>query len=126
MRLEFSVDESQLLGDALSQQDRELSTEIARTDSREFKRMLLHRQHCIHGLQDKIGRNDLQLTSEDLELLREVIEHGYRALLAEIARTDGREFRNALERRADLIGRIREKLDAAWNWQARAATDSAA
>lgn len=110
MQLHFNEDEFQLMAELLTQRDRELREEIARTDHRDFKRRLRQDQGLLDRLDKKILEKDLQLGADELDYLAEVINHCERELVAEIARTGHREFRNALRQRAELLSEIGEKV----------------
>ncbi|HEX7284880.1 MAG TPA: hypothetical protein VF532_01790 [Candidatus Angelobacter sp.] len=53
---------------------------------------------------------DLQLTSTEEELIKEILEESYRELLMEIARTDHREFRHDLREREQVLKALLNKL----------------
>ncbi len=110
MQLWFNVDEYELLANLLMQRDRELREELARTDAREFKCSLQQELQMLGGLENKILGKDLQLGANELDFLAEVMNHCYRELAREIAGTDRREFRNFLQRRAELLGRVRDRV----------------
>ncbi len=110
MQLHFSTDEFQVLADAMLHRDRELREQIVHADQREFQRKLQQQQQTLDELEDRILRKDLELGTDELDFLLEVIEHCERELIAEIARTDAREFRNALQRKADALARIHDKV----------------
>ncbi len=110
MQLRFNEDEFQLMAKLLTQRDRELREEIARTDNRDFKCRLRQDQELLDGLEDRILQKDLQLGADELDFLAELINHCERELVAEIARTSHREFRNALRQRAELLSQIGEKV----------------
>ncbi len=110
MQLWFTVDEYELLANLLMQRDRELREELARTDAREFKAGLQEELRMLNGLENRILRRDLQLGADELDFLAEVLNHCYRELVREIARTDRREFKNFLQRRAELLGRVRDRV----------------
>lgn len=110
MQLYFSADEYELLANLLMQRDRELREELARTDAREFKGGLRQELQVLGGLENKILGKDLQLGADELDFLAEVMNHCYRELVREIARTDRRDFRNLLQRRAELLGRVRDRV----------------
>jgi hypothetical protein len=54
MTLELSADELALLADLLDEDLRDLSSEIADTDSSDFKRRLKAREHLMIGLLHKV------------------------------------------------------------------------
>lgn len=110
MQLHFTTDEFQLLADVLMQRDRGLREEIARTDSRDFKRGLQQQLQLLNELEDKILGRDLQLGADELDFLAEVTNRSERELIGEIARTDHRELRNTLQRRAELLAQVRDKV----------------
>lgn len=56
---------------------------------------------------------DLQLTSAEEELIKEILEESYRELLMEIARTDHREFRHDLREREQVLKVLLNKLSGA-------------
>jgi hypothetical protein len=53
---------------------------------------------------------DLQLTPEERELLREVLEEHHRDLVLEIARTDHHHFRQVLRTKQKVLETLREKV----------------
>lgn len=55
---------------------------------------------------------NINLTDEQAEVMREVLEQGYRELLLEIARSEHHEFTVTLRHREQLLKSILEKLGA--------------
>jgi len=56
---------------------------------------------------------DLKLTSDEEELVKEMLEEHYRELLMEIARTDHREFKLDLRKKEQVLKSVLNKLSAA-------------
>jgi hypothetical protein len=56
---------------------------------------------------------ELQLTSSEEELIKEILEESYRELLMEIARADHREFRHDLREREEVLKTLLNKLSGA-------------
>ncbi len=110
MQLNFSSDEYAILAEALAHRDREFREEITRTDNRDFRRALRLRQEALDELENKIVRKDVDFQAGELDLLAEVIDHCDRELTTEIIRTDRRDFRDTLRRRAELLGHVRDKV----------------
>jgi hypothetical protein len=54
----------------------------------------------------------VQLTAEELQLLREVLEHEHGSLREEIYKTDTREVKSALKAREATLVALLEKLGA--------------
>ncbi len=110
MELHFDKDEFQVLSEILLQRDRGLIREIAHTDSRDFKRTLQHQQSIVGGLENKILSRKLDLAVDELGFLAALMSSCERELIAEIAHTDRRQFRNDLQRKAEWVTRIRDKV----------------
>ena len=55
---------------------------------------------------------NITLTEREAEVVREILEQGYRELLLEIARAEHHEFKLALQQREKLLKSILEKLGA--------------
>lgn len=53
---------------------------------------------------------NINLTEDEIEIAREILEQGYRELLLEIARAEHHEFKQALQRREKVLKSILEKL----------------
>ncbi len=53
----------------------------------------------------------LSLSAEEAEVLRDLLEQQHTSLLMEIAKTDAREFRSALQEREEVVRRISDQLD---------------
>ncbi|HEV2117062.1 MAG TPA: hypothetical protein VGR48_13605 [Terriglobales bacterium] len=53
---------------------------------------------------------EVTLTSEEHELLAEILEEHHRELLREISRTEHREFKDALRRREEMVQGVLNKL----------------
>jgi hypothetical protein len=53
---------------------------------------------------------NINLTEDEIEIAREILEQDYRDLLLEIARSEHHEFKQALQRREKLLKSILEKL----------------
>ncbi len=56
---------------------------------------------------------DLTLTSDEEELIKEILEEHHRELLMEIARADHREFRTDLRKKEQVLKSVLNKLSAA-------------
>ena len=54
--------------------------------------------------------NDLELTSEESEVLHQVLEHSLAALELEIRHTDHNEFKNLLKQRRNTLRALIAKL----------------
>lgn len=55
---------------------------------------------------------NVNMTDREAEVVREILEQGYRELLLEIARTEHHEFKLALQEREKLLKSTLEKLGA--------------
>lgn len=55
---------------------------------------------------------NVEMTADEAEITREILEQGYRELLLEIARAEHHEFKLALQQREKLLKSILEKLGA--------------
>lgn len=55
---------------------------------------------------------NVNMTDREAEVVREILEQGYRELLLEIARAEHHEFKLALQQREKLLKSILEKLGA--------------
>jgi hypothetical protein len=55
----------------------------------------------------------MEFTSEEAEVLREVLQHGLSEIDVEVFRTDTRDFREMLKHRRVILEKILEKLSAA-------------
>lgn len=55
---------------------------------------------------------NINMTEDEAEMTREILEQGYRELLLEIARAEHHEFKQVLQRREKLLKAILEKLGA--------------
>jgi hypothetical protein len=55
---------------------------------------------------------NINMTEDEAEITREILEQGYRELLLEIARAEHHEFKQVLQRREKLLKAILEKLGA--------------
>lgn len=53
---------------------------------------------------------NVNMTDREAEVVREILEQGYRELLLEIARAEHHEFKLALQEREKLLKSILEKL----------------
>ncbi len=56
---------------------------------------------------------NLEFTAEELEILREVLEHYMSEIDVEVFRTDTHDFKNLLKHRRDILEHILAKLSAA-------------
>ncbi len=56
---------------------------------------------------------NLEFTAEELEILREVLEHCMSEIDVEVFRTDTHDFKNLLKHRRDILEHILAKLSAA-------------
>ncbi len=117
MTARFTSDELLELVDILTSHDRELIREIARTERREFKHGLQRKEDFLTELKGKLLRNECEFSTEELETLREMLEHYERMLYAEISRTDHREFKHMLQQKLDRLVRLRQGIAV---WQAAA------
>jgi hypothetical protein len=54
---------------------------------------------------------DVPLSTQEIELIRYVIERYRKAMLFEIAKTDSRDLRTYLQEREDLFETLVQKLD---------------
>lgn len=110
MYVQFSPIELQLLTETLVRHTNELLHEIARTDDREFKRMLLQKLDTLTCLQSQLIEEEVQLSMEDCGVLDEVLDQSERSLYFEIARTDDREFRHMLQQSLERMESAHCKL----------------
>ena len=55
---------------------------------------------------------NINMTDKEAEVVREILEQGYRELLLEIARAEHHEFKVALHQREKLLKAVLEKLGA--------------
>ena len=53
----------------------------------------------------------LNLSAQEAEVLRDLLEQQHTSLLLEIAKTDAREFRSALQEREEVVRRISDQLE---------------
>ena len=53
----------------------------------------------------------LNLSAEEAQVLRDMLEQQHTSLLLEIAKTDTREYRSALQEREDVLRRITDQLE---------------
>ena len=113
MQFQFSPNELQLLTDTLIRNTNELRYEIARTDDREFKHMLLQKLDVLTCLQGQLVTGELQLSTEKVGVLAEVLDQSERALYFEIARTDDRKFKHMLQENLECLERAHCKLTGA-------------
>jgi hypothetical protein len=110
MLLQFTSDELHLLTDVLEQRDRELRNQIIRTDDDDLRHRLERNQRLLEELEHKLVRRQPELTTNELDLLGEVVDQCERGLTAEIARADDREFRQALEKREHMLRPVHDKV----------------
>jgi len=110
MQIQFSANELQLLADTLVRHMSELRHEIARTDDREFKQMLLQKLEILTCLQSQLVAGEVQLCTEKDGVLAEVLDQTERALYFEIARTDDREFKHMLQENLECLEGVHCKL----------------
>ncbi len=110
MLLQFTSDEVQLLTDVLEQRDRELRNQIIRTDDDGLRSRLEKVQRLLDELEHKLVRRQPELTTDELDLLGEVVDQCERGLTAEIARAQDREFRQTLEEREHLLRPVHDKV----------------
>lgn len=66
----------------------------------------------MHEQKGKAMTPALQLSDEELRLLRVVVEAKLSALTVEIAHTDRRQFRELLQHESSLLASLVSKLDA--------------
>jgi len=55
----------------------------------------------------------IELNAEELEVLREVLQHGLSEIGVEVFRTDTHDFKELLKHRRDILERLLAKLPAA-------------
>lgn len=110
MQLLFTPEEFQVLADILEQYDRDLRDEIVGTENSAFKHSLEKKQQLLEELENRVIRKQLELSTDELDLLGEVLAHSDRELLMEIARTDHREFRHALQKKEGVVRQIHDKV----------------
>lgn len=110
MQIQFSVNEAQLLADTLGRRTSELRHEIARTDDREFKQMLLQKLETLTCLQSQLVPGEVQLSPKTGGALAEVLDQAEHALYFEIARTDDREFKHMLQKNLECLECAHSKL----------------
>ncbi len=110
MQILFSVNELQLLADTLVQRTSELRHEIARTDDRQFRQMLLKKLETLTLLQSQLVPGEVQLSTETGGALAEVLDKAEHALYFEIARTDDREFKHMLKKNLEGLECAHSKL----------------
>jgi hypothetical protein len=106
----FSPEEGQLLAEIVARRNRELIKEIARTDHAAFKHELQYTAKLLEAIAAKIRQEKPRFTECELDLLSEVIEHSERDLLAEIAHTDHRAFKDMLMRKQAVLASARSKV----------------
>jgi hypothetical protein len=53
----------------------------------------------------------LNLSVEEAQVLRDMLQQQHTSLLMEIAKTDAREYRTALQEREDVVRRITDQLE---------------
>lgn len=110
MKIQFSVNEQQLLAETLVRRTSELRHEIARTDDREFKQMLLQKLETLTCLQSQLLPEQVQLSTETGDALAEVLDQAEHALYFEIARTDDREFKHMLLKNLECMESVHSRL----------------
>ena len=110
MQLLLTLDELQLTVDVLEQRNAELRNEIVKTEHSEFKHRLQNEQQFLDELENKLIRRELDLDSDELDVLAEELKHCDRALIEECVRTNHRDFRKALEQRQEMLQRVRDKV----------------
>ncbi|PSH03668.1 MAG: hypothetical protein CXZ00_10815 [Acidobacteria bacterium] len=110
MQVQFTADELQVLADVLAQHNRELTHEIARTDDRKFKIMLLKKLDVLTQLENQLVQGDVELSSEESDDLVEMLNQSERALYFEIARTDDRDFKHILQKKLERLECAHHKL----------------
>ena len=54
----------------------------------------------------------LELTLEEAEVLKELLQHGLTEMDVEVFRTDTHDFKQMLKHRRDILGRLLTKLTA--------------
>ena len=60
-----------------------------------------------------MNMQNLELTREELDVLRQILEHAINELDIEIGRTDTHDFKEKLKRRRAMMGRILVKFASA-------------
>ncbi len=110
MLLQFTSDELQLLTDVLEQRDRELRNRIIGTDDDDLRHRLEKTQRLLEELEHKLVCGQPELTTDELDLLGEVVDQSERGLAAEIARVEDREFRQTLEKREHMLRPVHDKV----------------
>jgi len=56
--------------------------------------------------------NELPLSSEEMEVLQDLVRHGIAEMDVELFRTDTRDFKEKLKHRREVLEHIAEKLSA--------------
>lgn len=110
MKIQCSGNEQQLLADTLDRRTSELRYEIARTDDREFKQMLLQKLETLTCLQSQLIPGEVQLSAETGGALAEMLDQAEHALYFEIARTDNREFKHMLQKNLECLECVHSRL----------------
>jgi hypothetical protein len=111
MKVLFSPEEVEEMVEILTGDDRELILEIARTKHHaEFKHDLQHREDFLAKVEDKLMRKESDFSAEELDTLRDILEHHERALYGEISRAEHREFKHTLQEKLDRIILLRKKV----------------
>jgi hypothetical protein len=106
----FSPEERQLLGEIVAHRNRELIKEIARTDHAAFKHELQYTAKLLEAIATKVLQEEPRFAECELDLFTEVLEHSERDLLAEIAHTDHRAFKDMLVRKQAVLASARSKV----------------
>jgi hypothetical protein len=106
----FSPEEGQLLAEIVARRNRELIKEIARTDHAAFKHELQYTAKLLEAIATRLLQEKPCFTEWELDLFSEVLEHAERDLLAEIAHTDHRAFKDMLMRKQAVLASARSKV----------------
>jgi DNA gyrase/topoisomerase IV subunit A len=110
MQLRFSPAEFQLLVDVVEESDEELRSTLEHSHDAEQQRVLSARLRQLQALEDKIIARDLQLMSDELELLAEIVNGAQRARAVELARTPEGRRQAALLNEGEALQHIHDKV----------------
>jgi acyl-CoA reductase-like NAD-dependent aldehyde dehydrogenase len=110
MQLRFTPDEFQMLVDIVEERDEELRAAMRRAADSEQQLTLAARHDQLQALEDKIIARDLQLMTDELELLGDVVDQAQRTRTAEWACTANRARKLVLQTEEEALKRIHDKI----------------
>jgi hypothetical protein len=103
MQIPLTDHELHLLADTLARHNRDLEHEIGHTNNRELRHMLQATLDLLSAVQRHLASGELRLTSDEARTLADALERSERALSVEIAHTDNRNFKHALQENLDEL-----------------------